>query len=78
MPKATCDRCNKKAKWLLEDYDSYDGGELLCDKHIEEESGEEVYAEELLELVNSPRFGVCGYIGPATDPYKSKTPIGHY
>lgn len=70
MPKATCDRCNKKAKWLLEDYDSYDGGELLCDKHKEEESGDDVYAEELLELVNSPRFGVCGYTGPATDPYK--------
>lgn len=78
MPKTTCDRCNKKAKWLLEDYDSFDGGEFLCDKHKEEESGDDLYAEELFELVNSPRVGVCGYTGPATDPYKSETPIGNY
>lgn len=78
MPKPTCDRCNKKAKWLLEDYDSFDGGELLCDKHKEEESGDDIYAEELSELVNSPRFGVCGYTGPAIDPYKPQTPIGNY
>jgi hypothetical protein len=69
MPEVHCDRCNKKATWLLEDYDSYDGGELLCEKHKEEEMNDE-YAEGLLELVNSPRFGVCGYTGPATDPHQ--------
>ena len=75
MPIATCDRCNKKAKWLLEDYDSYDGGELLCEEHKQEEVDGE-YSDYLLELVNSPRFGVCGYTGPATDPYNVEIPIG--
>ncbi len=72
MPEASCDRCNKTAKWLFDDYTSYDGGELLCDKHKDEEIGDE-YGDELLELVNSPRFGVCGYTGPATDPYREAT-----
>lgn len=77
MPEAQCDRCNKKAKWLLEDYESYDGSELLCEKHKEEEMDNE-YIQELLELVNSPRFGVCGYTGPATEPYKEEIPSGDY
>ena len=77
MPEANCDRCNKKAKWLLEDYNSFDGGEFLCEKHKNEEIGDE-YSEELLELVNSPRFGVCGYTGPATAPYKDKVSPGDY
>jgi len=77
MPEVHCERCNKKATWLLEDYDSFDGGEFLCEKHKEEEVDDE-YDERLLELVNSPRFGVCGYTGPATDPYKVELPFGDY
>jgi len=77
MPKATCDHCNKEAKWLLEDFESFDGGELLCEQHKEEEMDDE-YSDYLLEFVNSPRFGVCGYTGPATDPYKVEVPLSDY
>ena len=57
MPIATCDRCNKKAKWLLEDYESFDGGELQFEEHKEEEIDNE-YAGELLEFVNSLLWGM--------------------
>jgi len=57
MPIATCDRCNKKAKWLLEDYESFDGGDLRFEEHKEEEIDNE-YAGELLEFVNPLLWGM--------------------
>jgi len=71
MPEDKCDHCNKKATWLIEDYDSYENDEYLCEKHKLERTGaEDEYVEGLMEIVNSPRFGVCGYTGPATSPYE--------
>lgn len=69
MPEAKCDHCNKKAHWLIEDYESYENDEYLCEKHKQEKTGnEDEYVEGVLEFVNSPRFGVCGYTGPAISP----------
>jgi hypothetical protein len=39
----------------------------LCDDHAQEHPHEE-YGEPV-PLVNSPRVGMCGYVGPAEAPY---------
>lgn len=75
LPKVECDRCPKTARWLYDDFNSYEEQELLCNDHKEEVATDE-YDERLLKLVNSPRFGVCGYTGPATNPYKGAEIIG--
>lgn len=78
MPEANCEHCDKQAKWLLLNYDSYERGDLLCENHKDEQMSNENndQAVELIELINSPRCGVCGYTGPATTPYRDAKPIG--
>lgn len=39
----------------------------LCDVHDEDHPHTEY--GELPPLVNSPRLGMCGYLGPANPPY---------
>ena len=68
LPKILCEKCNKKATWLYEDYeDPYGEMIALCDQHINDYRDE--YGEGIIEIVNSPRLGVCGYTGPAISPY---------
>ena len=74
MLELLCEHCNKNATWLLQDYNTFDGDELLCEKHQNDvmNNEEEEYDEvALIELVNSPRCGVCGYDGPANTPYQN-------
>ena len=69
MPETECDQCGKPARWLRENYTG-DSGEwllALCNKHVDEYSDDD-YSEPF-EMVNSPRLGVCGYMGPAEPPY---------
>lgn len=40
----------------------------LCEQHAQEHPHED-YGEPLA-LVNSPRLGMCGYVGPADPPYE--------
>lgn len=53
-PEFKCVSCDKKAEMI-----SSTEGDFFCESCIEEDS-EEFY---LLPLVNSPRTGVCGYVG---------------
>lgn len=65
MLEIECEECAKPAHWLQEDYENDYGDWLipLCDDHA---NGGDNGA---LEIVNSPRRGVCGYTGPAEPPY---------
>jgi hypothetical protein len=69
IPNIACDECGKPAQWLREDYEYHSGDWLtaLCNDHVEKFSGEN-YGEPF-KMVNSPRLGVCGYMGPAEPPY---------
>lgn len=66
-PDIPCSECEKPARWLCEEC-AYETDESLafCDEHAEQH---EHYEEGLVEIVNSPRMGMCGYCGPAEPPY---------
>jgi uncharacterized protein CbrC (UPF0167 family) len=68
MPAVTCMECEQPARWLCSEciYEDDKSG-YLCDEHNEKHP-HEGYGETL-ELVNSPRMGMCGYNGPAKPPY---------
>ncbi len=64
-PKFECLECGEDAVYFCQEC-VYSGPSTLCEEHSEEhECGEEM----LIELVNSPRIGECGYDGPAEPPY---------
>ena len=68
MPEVFCIECGEPARWLcneclIED----DTAGTLCDAHANTHPHEN-YGEPV-EIVNSPRMGMCGYTGPATPPY---------
>ncbi|MDZ7718006.1 MAG: hypothetical protein U5K72_04190 [Balneolaceae bacterium] len=68
LPEISCDECKKPAEWI--DLPSlYETGEyvVLCTEHADSDS--DLYEDECLPIVNSPRSGVCGYTGPAEPPY---------
>ena len=62
-PDFRCGKCNQPATLAyVFDYPS----PLFCEKHaLERDSGE----EGLMPLVNSPRWGECGYTGPYDEKY---------
>jgi hypothetical protein len=67
-PKLSCIECDKAAthlcmECLIEDQTSG----TLCEQHTEEHEHDD-YGEPV-EIVNSPRLGMCGYDGPADPPY---------
>ena len=69
MPATTCRECEQPATHLcmgcfIED----DESGLLCEAHLEEDPHGDDYGEPI-EVVNSPRLGMCGYDGPAQPPY---------
>lgn len=67
-PEAVCSECEENADYIYPDWDSYDSEpKYFCQACFEEQDSG---AQEMsLEVVNSPRMGVCGYNGPATPPY---------
>lgn len=70
MPEMLCRECGKPASYLCIEC-LYEGAEegawFLCDEHVEDHPHEE-YGNPV-RLVNSPRLGMCGYDGPAEQPY---------
>lgn len=68
MPETTCLECGRKAEWLCMECLIEEGKMgVFCGEHIEEHPHDE-YGDPV-ELVNSPRVGMCGYDGPAEPPY---------
>ena len=67
-PVEQCMECEQPAKWICMEcvYEEETSG-LLCDAHAEAHPHED-YGEPV-PFVNSPRTGMCGYIGPAEPPY---------
>lgn len=67
-PEAYCIECNQPAAWLCLEclYELEEVG-TLCDEHAEDHPHTD-YGEPI-PLVNSPRMGMCGYVGPAEPPY---------
>lgn len=66
-PEYSCNECGKKAKWLCLECMYNNEDDTFCDEHIESHPHDE-YGEPI-EIVNSPRLGMCGYDGPAKPPY---------
>lgn len=68
MPEASCIECGQPASHLCMEcmYEDETAG-TLCPQHAAGHPHEN-YGEPF-ELVNSPRLGMCGYIGPAEPPY---------
>ncbi|CDI03814.1 conserved hypothetical protein [Candidatus Competibacter denitrificans Run_A_D11] len=68
MPEAQCTQCGKPAVWLcIECLIEHEVWGTLCDEHIKQHPHNN-YGEPI-EIVNSPRLGLCGYTGPADPPY---------
>lgn len=68
MPEETCMECEQVAHWYCaECLIEHEQTGLLCNKHVKNHPHDE-YGEPI-ELVNSPRMGICGYAGPADPPY---------
>ena len=68
MPESECIECGLPSAWLcLECLYEEDQWGSLCDKHAETHPHKD--NEEPISLVNSPRLGMCGYVGPAEPPY---------
>ena len=67
-PEIICAECEQPAAWLcLECMYDYNEEGTLCDEHAETHPHDNY--GELVPLANSPRVGMCGYIGPAEPPY---------
>jgi hypothetical protein len=68
MPEAQCMECGQPASHLCtECMIEEEASGLLCPQHASTHPHEN-YGEPI-ELVNSPRLGMCGYTGPADPPY---------
>jgi len=69
-PEYLCQECNQPAEYLCMEClleGSRNENCFLCEAHIEDHSHQE-YGEPI-QMVNSPRLGMCGYTGPADPPY---------
>jgi hypothetical protein len=68
IPEARCIECDQPARWFCNEcmIEDQTAG-TLCDVHVESHPHDN-YGEPI-EIVNSPRMGMCGYTGPATPPY---------
>jgi hypothetical protein len=63
-----CQECGQPAAWMcIECQVEHDEPGLLCEKHVKKHP-HKGYGEPM-EIVNSPRMGMCGYSGPAEPPY---------
>jgi hypothetical protein len=67
-PAVTCVECDQQASHLCQEcQQDWDSLGTLCEQHAKAHPHEE-YGEPI-EIVNSPRLGLCGYSGPADPPY---------
>ena len=68
LPEAVCDECDAAAGWYCADC-LVERGEWItvCEKHRAEHDHDEYGG--ITALINSPRVGMCGYVGPAVPPY---------
>jgi hypothetical protein len=67
-PQFTCQECGQPATWMcMECQIEHEESGLLCEKHVKNHPCEDY--DEPIEIVNSPRIGMCGYSGPAEPPY---------
>jgi hypothetical protein len=67
-PQAPCFECGEAASHLCQECQiDWDSPGTLCAEHAEIHPHDE-YGEPI-EIVNSPRLGLCGYTGPADPPY---------
>jgi hypothetical protein len=67
-PEVVCMECDETGTYLcMECLYEDDVSGILCAKHVKDHPHDN-YGEPL-ELVNSPRMGMCGYDGPAEPPY---------
>ena len=63
-PVLPCTVCGKPAAWM----DTYEFPPApYCDEHAQEH---EYWEEAFLPLVNSPRTGMCAYVGPEEEEYQ--------
>lgn len=68
QPEEECLECGKKANYFcIECVYENDKSGMLCAEHAESHPHDD-YGEPV-QLVNSPRMGMCGYEGPADPPY---------
>lgn len=67
-PEVTCIECSGRATYLCTECQlEWESPGTLCDEHAATHPHEE-YGEPM-PIVNSPRTGLCGYVGPAEPPY---------
>lgn len=67
-PDAPCVECGQLASHLCQECQlDWNLPGVLCAQHAKAHPHEE-YGEPI-EIVNSPRLGLCGYTGPADPPY---------
>jgi hypothetical protein len=67
-PEVVCIECDQPATHLCEECQlDWDSPGVLCAQHAKVHPHEE-YGQPI-EIVNSPRLGLCGYTGPADPPY---------
>jgi len=70
IPESVCQECEKPAAYLCMEClieGDMETNPYLCEEHVEDHPHDE-YGESI-SLVNSPRLGMCGYVGPADPPY---------
>ena len=68
IPEAQCIDCDQPATHLCQEcQQEWDSPGLLCRRHTQDHPHDD-YGEPI-ELVNSPRLGLCGYTGPAEPAY---------
>lgn len=68
-PEFACQECGQPAAWMCMECQIEHGKPgLLCAKHTKKHPHHQNYGEPV-EIVNSPRMGMCGYTGPAEPPY---------
>jgi hypothetical protein len=68
VPQAPCVECGQPASHLCQECQiDWESPGTLCTQHADAHPHEE-YGEPI-EIVNSPRLGLCGYTGPADAPY---------
>jgi hypothetical protein len=68
LPPSECIECKESALYLCLEclYDLNVWG-TLCERHLKQHEHQDNY--DPVQLVNSPRLGMCGYDGPAEAPY---------
>lgn len=67
LPQSDCQECGAPAAFVCQQCHEEVLPGLLCEAHAATHPHDD-YGEPL-PIVNSPRFGVCGYDGPALAPY---------